>query len=101
MEAQDAKAERLPPLDLVIDRYLRTLRILLPQDQRDDIIRELSEEIQSQVAEREAALGRRLAAEEQAAIVAQYGHPLLTAARYRPSSGLSGWGGSEVIEFLV
>ena len=42
----------------VIDRYLRTLRIFLPKDQRDDIIRELSEEIQSQVADNEAA--RRL-----------------------------------------
>ena len=30
----------------VIDRYFRTLRVLLPRDQRDDIIRELSEEVQ-------------------------------------------------------
>jgi hypothetical protein len=74
----------------VIDRYFRTLRILLPKDQRDDIIRELSEEVQSQVAEKEAALGRRLEAGEQAAIIGQYGHPLLMAARYRPQRHLIG-----------
>ena len=74
----------------VIDRYFRTLRIFLPKDQRDDIIRELSEEVQSQVAEREAALGRSLEADEQAAIVGQYGHPLVTAARYRPQRHLIG-----------
>ena len=74
----------------VIDRYFRTLRVLLPKDQRDDIIRELSEEIRSQVADREAGLGRPLTADEQAAIVGQLGHPLLTAARYRPTRYLIG-----------
>lgn len=74
----------------VIDRYFRTLRVLLPKDQRDDIIRELSEEIRSQVADREASLGRPLTADEQAAIVGQLGHPLLTAARYRPTRYLIG-----------
>ena len=42
-----------------IERYFSTLRMLLPADQRDDIVRELSEEIESQVADKEAALGRR------------------------------------------
>lgn len=74
----------------IIDRYLQTLRMLLPRIQRDDIIRELSEEIEEQVAAKEAALGRRLGPDEQAAIVAQYGHPLLTAARYRPQRHLIG-----------
>ena len=74
----------------VIDRYLRTLRLLLPKDQRDDVIRELSEEMQAQVVEKEAALGRRLTSDEQAAIVSPYGHPLLTAARYRPQRHLIG-----------
>lgn len=73
----------------VIDGYFRTLRIFLPKDQRDDIIRELSEEVQSQVAEREAALGRSLDADEQAAIISQYGHPLVTAG-YRPQRHLIG-----------
>ena len=74
----------------VIDRYFRTLRLFLPKNQRDDILRELSEEVQAQVADKEAALGRALDADEQAAIVRQYGHPLLTAARYRPQRHLIG-----------
>lgn len=74
----------------VIDRYLRTLRFFLPGRQRDDIIRELSEEIDGQVASREAEVGRPLSPAEQAAIVGQYGHPLLTAARYWPQRSLIG-----------
>jgi hypothetical protein len=74
----------------VIDRYFRTLRILLPKDQRDDIVRELSEEVQSHVAERERALGRLLSAGERGELIGQYGHPLLTAARYRPERHLIG-----------
>ena len=74
----------------VIDRYFRTLRILLPKEQRDDIVRELSEEVESQIAEKENALGRPLDQSERAAIIAQYGHPLLTAARYRPPRSLIG-----------
>ncbi|MGH9382794.1 MAG: hypothetical protein ACRD2N_00660 [Vicinamibacterales bacterium] len=74
----------------VIDGYFRTLRLFLPTNQRDDIIRELSEEVRSQVADKEAALGRPLNADEQAAIIAQYGHPLLTAARYWPQRYLIG-----------
>ena len=73
-----------------IERYLRTLRMLLPADQRDDIVRELSEEIESHVADKEVALGRALTADEQAAILRQYGHPLVTAARYRPQRHLIG-----------
>ena len=74
----------------LFDRYFRTLRIFLPKDQRDDIIRELSEEIRAQVGEKEAGLGRPLSAEERTAIIGQYGHPLLTAARYRPGRHLIG-----------
>ena len=74
----------------VINRYFRTLRIFLPKAQRDDIIRELSEEVGSQIAETEAALGRPLDAGEQAALIGQYGHPLVTAARYQPQRHLIG-----------
>jgi hypothetical protein len=74
----------------LLDHYLRTLRIFLPRDQRDDIVRELAEEIRAQVEEQEATLGRPLDRSEQAAIIVQYGHPLLTAARYRPQRYLVG-----------
>ncbi len=74
----------------IFDRYFRKLRIFLPKDQRDDIIRELSEEVRSQVADKEATLNRPLTAEEQAAILSHYGHPLVTAARYRRTQYLIG-----------
>ncbi len=74
----------------VIEGYFRTLRIFLPKGQRDDIIRELSGEVQSQVAEKAAALGRPLNSAEQASIISQYGHPMLTAARYWPQRYLIG-----------
>lgn len=74
----------------VIDKYLHRLRLFLPKDQRDDILSELSGEIRSRVAEDEQRLGRPLTADEQAALIAYYGHPLLFAARYWPQSYLIG-----------
>lgn len=74
----------------IIDNYFRVLRMFLPKDQRDDIIRELSEEIGAQVADQQAELGRPLNRDEQATVVGQYGHPLLIAARYRPQRYLVG-----------
>jgi hypothetical protein len=72
------------------DSYFQTLRLFLPRDQRDDIIRELSEELRSQASEKEAQLGRPLSEDERAAIIGQYGHPLLTAGRYWPQRYLIG-----------
>jgi hypothetical protein len=70
--------------------YFRTLGMLLPRGEREDILRELSEEIHSQVAEKEARLARPLNPDEKAAILGHYGHPLLTAARYMPQRYLIG-----------
>lgn len=42
----------------LIDRYLRAVREQLPRGQQDDIIGELSEDLRSQVEDREAELGR-------------------------------------------
>jgi hypothetical protein len=74
----------------LLDSYIRTLHIFLPRDQRDDIIRELTEEIRAQVADKEAELGRPLTTDEQTAVIGQYGHPMLMAARYRPQQHLVG-----------
>ena len=64
------------------DRYIRVLRVFLPRAERDDIISELREEYQSQIADQERTRGRRLTDAEQSAIVQTFGHPLATAARY-------------------
>jgi hypothetical protein len=74
----------------LIDRYLQAVRGCLPKAQREDIIRELSDDLRSQVEDREEALGRPLTAEEEAAILRQFGHPMLLASRYRPKQQLIG-----------
>ena len=67
----------------MIDRYLRAVRSNLPRSQQDDIIQELSENLQAQFEDEEAARGRPLLDAEQAAILKRFGNPLVVAARYR------------------
>jgi hypothetical protein len=67
----------------IVDRYLKTLRSALPTAQRDDIIKEFSEDIHSEIEDQEAELGRTLSEAEVEAILKQHGHPLVVAARYR------------------
>ena len=74
----------------LLDRYLGVLRVFLPRRQRDDIVREISEEIHEQLLDKEMTLGRRLTIDEQAEVIGRYGHPLITAARYRPQQHLIG-----------
>jgi hypothetical protein len=61
----------------LIDRYLDTVRWLLPRAQRDDIIAELRDELMSQREDRGAELGRPLNRNEQEALLRDYGHPVL------------------------
>jgi hypothetical protein len=62
---------------------LKAVAKALPQAQREDIIRELSEDIRSEMEDKESELGRRLTEVEQQAVLKQRGNPLLLAARYR------------------
>jgi len=67
----------------IIDRYLKAVGSYLPVAQRDDIIRELSENIHSEIEDKETELGRTLTEAEQEVILKKQGHPLLVAGRYR------------------
>jgi uncharacterized membrane protein len=67
----------------MLERYLRTVRSYLPKEQRDDIIRELSDHIRSRLEDREEELGRPLSEPEQEAILQRHGDPLVVASRYR------------------
>lgn len=69
-------------MDLV-DKYLKAVAKALPEAQREDIIRELSEDIRSEMEEREEGLGRPLTEAEQQSVLKQRGNPLLLAASYR------------------
>ena len=67
----------------IVDRYLQSLKSCLPAAQADDIVKELSENIFSQVEDKESELGRPLTEPEVEAILKHHGHPLVVASRYR------------------
>jgi hypothetical protein len=74
----------------LLDRYLQAVRFWLPKGQQDDIIAELSEDIRSQIDEREAALGRKISEAELGEILKQRGRPMMVANRYLPQQSLIG-----------
>jgi len=72
----------------LIDRYLHAVRGFLPASSQDDIVRELGEDIRDQAADRAEELGRPLSDDDEAALLKQFGHPMLLAAKYRRSQHL-------------
>jgi hypothetical protein len=74
----------------LLDRYLQAVRFWLPKAQQQDIIAELSEDLRSQIEEKEAMLGRPLNETEIEAILKQRGRPALVANRYLPQQSLIG-----------
>jgi len=74
----------------MLDRYLQAVKFFLPANQQDDIARELSENLISQMEDREEELGRPLDESEQAEILRRHGHPMLVAGRYRSWQQLIG-----------
>jgi len=67
----------------LLDRYLQAVREYMLRSHRDDFVKELSDNILSQMEDRAAELGRPLNENEQAEILKQFGHPLVVAAPYR------------------
>ena len=76
-------------MDLV-DRYVAAIGRQLPAKQAADIEGELREALLSHQEEREAALGRKLNRQDIEALLLEFGHPLVVAARYRPTQYLIG-----------
>jgi hypothetical protein len=76
-------------MDLV-DRYLQAVKFWLPRALKQDVIAELSEDIRSQIEERETEHGRPLDDAEVGAILKQVGRPVIVAQRYLPQSHLIG-----------
>jgi hypothetical protein len=74
----------------LLNRYLQAVKFWLPSSQQDDIAAELSEDIRSQIEEREAALGRKLNDGHLEQILKQRGRPLLVAEKYLPQKSLIG-----------
>src|SRR6202790_4110969 len=74
----------------LLDRYLHAIEFWLPKRESHDIIAELSEDLRSQIEEKEAELGRKLEDAEVEAILKRCGAPLEVALRYRPQQYLIG-----------
>jgi len=75
----------------LIDRYLSAVRWSLPRGAKaDDIFAELRDVIASRIEEREDALGRPLNKDETSALLRDFGHPLVVAARYGTQQWLIG-----------
>jgi len=74
----------------MIDRYLDAVRRNLPARLQNDVVGELADDVQSKVEDRERALGRPLALEEERELLRAYGNPLVVASRYQPHQYLIG-----------
>ncbi len=74
----------------LLERYLQAVRFWLPKEQKQDIIAELSEDLRSQIEDRETELGRKLNETEIETILKERGRPLLVANRYQPQQYLIG-----------
>jgi len=75
----------------LIDRYLTAIRWNLPRDVKaDDIVAELRDVIASRIEDREESLGSPLGEKEISALLREFGHPLVVAARYGTQQWLIG-----------
>jgi hypothetical protein len=74
----------------LLERYLQAVRFLLPKKQQHDVDRELSEDLRSQIEEKEAERGRPLDEDELAALLKRFGHPVVLALRYQQGRYLIG-----------
>jgi hypothetical protein len=74
----------------LVDRYLQAVKFWLPRKQKDDIIAELSEDLRSQIEEKESELGRNLSDAEVEPILKRCGSPMAVAGRYLPQRSLIG-----------
>jgi len=84
-----SKSSKSKPSEL-LERYLYGVKFWLPKKQQADIIAELSEDLHSQVEDKETELGRPLDEDEMMAILKRCGTPMLVASRYRPQTQLIG-----------
>ena len=74
----------------LLDRYLQAVRKHLPWKRQDDIVAELKANLEAQLEDKEAALGRPLTNEEAMDWLKQLGSPLQMAAPYQTQQYLIG-----------
>ena len=74
----------------LLDRYLQAVKKHLPWHRQDDILAELRANLESQLEDKEAELGRPLTPAEAEAWLRQLGSPVQVAARFQPQQYLIG-----------
>jgi hypothetical protein len=74
----------------LLDRYLQAVKKHLPWERQDDIVAELRANLEAQLEDKEAELGRPLAKEEAEEWLKQIGSPIQVAARYQRQHYLIG-----------
>jgi hypothetical protein len=74
----------------LLDRYLGAVKKHLPWERQEDIIAELRANLEAQLEDKEAELGRPLTQSEAEDWLRQIGPPLQVAARYQPQQYLIG-----------
>jgi len=74
----------------MLDRYLQAVRKNLPKSRQEDIIKELRDNLLSEMEDKEEASGHPLTEEEQEALLRSHGHPIVVAMRYLPQRQLIG-----------
>lgn len=75
----------------LLDNYLNAVRWNLPRSAKaDDIIAELRDVMSSRIEDREESLDRPLTRDEVSAVLRDFGHPLVVAARYDTHQWLIG-----------
>jgi hypothetical protein len=74
----------------LLERYLQAVRKHLPWQGQDDIVAELRANLEAQLEDKQASLGRGLTADEAEAWLKQVGSPVRVAGRYQPQQYLIG-----------
>jgi hypothetical protein len=85
----------------ILERYLQAVRKYLPAKRQDDILAELRANLESQLEDREAELGRPLTDLEAAEWLKQIGPPTQMAARYQTAQYLIGPGVFPVYKYIL
>jgi hypothetical protein len=85
----------------LLERYMQAVRFWLPRRQQQDILAELSGDLQAQVEEKESELGRPLELPEMEAILKSCGNPMVVASRYQPQGSLIGPAFFPIYKFVL
>jgi hypothetical protein len=75
----------------LVERYLLEIRrYLRASDDRDDVLAEIADDVQSELESRAEELGRPMTSDEVAALITDHGHPRIVALWHRPQRYLIG-----------